>query len=311
VILLVTNRDDLTADWLIVELQRRSAPYVRFNTEDFPEHCAIRLRPDCATLQIRDVQLAAEEIEAVWYRRPVPPRPRPGLRPDEHAWAVQESAVALDGFWRALPARWVSRPDAIRHADSKPQQLSDAARLGFEVPDTEITNERDHVRRLFDRNPAGVICKPLRDGRVRSEGRSLLFTSAISREDLKRPLEEPHVFQALVPKRYDVRVTVIGSDVFAVRITVDDEADGSTDWRRADPSQLRYRHEELPPDIRDLCRRLIDGYGLSFGAIDLARRPDGGYTFFELNPNGQWAFVEQRAGVPLRARLADLLVDGA
>jgi hypothetical protein len=41
--------------------------------------------------------------------------------------------------------------------------------------------------------------------------------------------------------------------------------------------------------------------------VDLARRPDGSYTFFELNPNGQWAWIEQRTSVPLRAHLADLL----
>jgi hypothetical protein len=50
---------------------------------------------------------------------------------------------------------------------------------------------------------------------------------------------------------------------------------------------------------------------LAFAAIDLARRPDGGYTFFELNPNGQWAWLEQRTGIPLRSRLADLLQGGS
>lgn len=52
---------------------------------------------------------------------------------------------------------------------------------------------------------------------------------------------------------------------------------------------------------------MTHSYGLRFAAIDLARRTDGGYTFFELNPNGQWAWVEQMTGLPLRAALANEL----
>jgi hypothetical protein len=50
---------------------------------------------------------------------------------------------------------------------------------------------------------------------------------------------------------------------------------------------------------------------LHFGAIDLAQRPDGGFTFFEVNPNGQWAWVEQRTGLPLRSHMVDLLTSGS
>lgn len=307
-ILLVTNRDDLTADWLIVELQRRDVDYVRFNTEDYPQRCSIRWRVDAASLTIGSSKLRAKDITAVWYRRPVAPRPRPGLSPDEEAWVVREASAALDGFWRTLDARWVSQPDAIHRADSKPQQLADASKLGFEIPDTEITSDVEHVRALLNRSGV-VVCKPLRDGRVRRRGRSLLFTSRIELDDLGSVLEEPYLFQGLVPKRYDIRVTVIGDAVLAARIETDGAPDGRIDWRRAPPADVRYAPEELPDDLADRCRLLVNHYGLAFGALDLARRPDGGYTFFELNPNGQWAFVEQRTGLPLRARLVDVLLD--
>jgi len=40
-ILIVTNRQDQTADFLILELKSRKADYVRFNTEDFPNKVAM------------------------------------------------------------------------------------------------------------------------------------------------------------------------------------------------------------------------------------------------------------------------------
>jgi glutathione synthase/RimK-type ligase-like ATP-grasp enzyme len=67
--------------------------------------------------------------------------------------------------------------------------------------------------------------------------------------------------------------------------------------------------EQLPTQIEERCIALVEAYGLSFGAIDLVRRTSGEYVFLELNPNGQWAWVEQLCGLPLRARLADHLLE--
>lgn len=119
---------------------------------------------------------------------------------------------------------------------------------------------------------------------------------------------EPYLFQALAPKRYDIRVTVIGDEVFAARIVSQVRPESMVDWRKARPGALKHEVEDLPAAVAQRCVELCRHYGLAFGAIDLALRPDGGYTFFELNPNGQWAWVEQRTGLALRSRLADLLL---
>ena len=306
-LLVVTNRDDLTADWLIVEVQRRGAQYVRFNTEDYPQQAMIHWSVDDARLVLGACEIAAEDIRSVWFRRPVSPLLRPGLTVEEAEWALRETSEALEGFWRTLDARWVSRPSLIRLADSKPLQLLDAVALGFDVPETEITNSASRVHALMERSQEGVVCKPLLNGRVRSSGRSLLFTSIVPPALLDTLADEPHLFQALVPKRYDIRVTVIGDDVFATRIEPQPGSEINVDWRRLRPEALSFGAETLPDDVAERCLRLVHHYGLAFGAIDLARRVDGGYTFFELNPNGQWAFVEHRTGQPLRARLADIL----
>ncbi len=310
-ILVISNREDLTADWLILELQRRGTPYVRFNTEDYPQRVALDWSIDEQRLHFAGRELTGEDIDAVWYRRPVPPQLRPGLPAEEEAWATREAAEALEGFWRTLRARWISPLPAIRLADCKALQLRDAVALGFDVPDTEITSSVARVRALVERSQHGVICKPLRDGRVRGHGRSLLFTSMLEADRLQNLDQEPHLFQALVQKRHDIRVTVIGDEIFSTRIESEVGFETAVDWRRSDPDSLRYQPDTLPDEIAERCRALVRHYGLSFAAIDLALREDGGHTFFEINPNGQWAFIEQRTGQPLRAALADLLTGAA
>lgn len=311
-LLIVTERGDFHADWLVLELEARGAPFVRFNTEDYPQRAGLSWRSNGAgTLKLSGREHPVEDFHAVWYRRPVPPQMPSDTSPAAAAWARSEAREALLGVWRNLDAVWVNHPDRNRVAESKLRQLRVAAELGFEVPATLVSNEAATVREFIAAHPAGVICKPLHDGRVPvGEDERVFFTARVDPETV--PLDdlgpEPYLFQALVSKRSDIRATVIGDDVFAVRIESQSEVETQTDWRRGRPGSLHHEVMRLPGELEERCVSLCRHFGLLFGAIDLAHRPDGGYSFFEVNPNGQWAWVEQRTGLPLRAHLADLLL---
>ncbi len=315
-LLVVTNRDDLTADWLVVELNERRARFERFNTEDYPRDVSLRWTPDNAALlglPGSDVDLA--EVTSVWYRRPVAPRAPEDVDEELAEWAVREAQEALDGMWRTLDARWVNHPDANQASGCKPEQLSRAARRGLVIPPTLVTNDPEQLREFATSVGPKLVCKPLYEGWIPLRAGELGFwTSAFSvvRDDELAELSgEPYLFQALVDKSYDVRVTVIGGNAYAVGIGSQASPDSEVDWRRGDVDRLDHWIEELPSEVAGQCIELVADYGLLFGAIDLARRADGTYVFFELNPNGQWAWLEHRTGLPLRARLADLLLEPA
>jgi glutathione synthase/RimK-type ligase-like ATP-grasp enzyme len=306
--MLVTHREDLTADWLVVELHRRGAPFVRVNTEDYPTRCTLCWTPLEAWLQVGEKRLHASEVDAVWWRRPLAPQLPADLSPQEALWAAGEAQAAIEGFWRSVDAHWVNPPMANAAADCKPEQLRRASALGFDVPASLVSNDTDAAR-AFSGEHERVICKTLREGVVPvGDSSGAFYTEPVNAEHLSAlgglgP--EPYLFQELVEKRYDIRVTVIGERVLACRIESQEQA--RTDWRKADAEALPHAVEEVPPEIARRCALLAGSYGLRFAAIDLARRTDGGYTFFELNPNGQWAWVEQLTGLPLRSALADEL----
>lgn len=308
-LLIVTSRADYTADWLILELRERGEDFVRFNTEDFPEAMSVRWSSNGATvlrLGARELDLAS--VSAVWYRRPAVPLV--DLADPSAVWAAGESREALDGLWKTLDALWVNHPDRNRLAECKPEQLRRAAGLGFTVPASIVTNDPEAAAAFASEHPDGVVCKPLRSGRVGNGTTSKLFFTTLLDAPALAALDgigpEPYLFQAFVPKRYDVRVTVIGSDALAARIDSQSDPDATVDWRRGDPRGLGHEVEELPPEVEARCIELVASYGLNFGAIDLAATGRG-YVFFEINPNGQWAWLEQAVNLPLRARLVDLL----
>lgn len=315
-ILVVTNREDHTADWLILELVNRDAKFFRFNTEDYVADTKLTWAPPhSAHLDVRGRVCDLSSVTSVWYRRPVSPRVSNDLSAEKASWAIGEAREVLEGMWRAhRDLLWVNHPDRNLAASSKPEQLAVARSVGFLVPDTLITNAPEEVRDFAQSRGEGIICKPLRNGRLSVEGKEhLFFTSLLGQEALKSLSEvgpEPYLFQELIKKRYDVRVTVIGDDAFAARIQSQRSSDGRVDWRRGEPARLHHEIEQLPEEVKQRCVDLVKRYGLQFGAIDLAVDLEGRYVFFELNPNGQWAWIEQVTGLPLRSRLADLLQHG-
>ena len=74
--------------------------------------------------------------------------------------------------------------------------------------------------------------------------------------------------------------------------------------------RARYEPYDLPADVRGALLETVTGLGLRFCSADLILTPDGRHVFPDLNPNGQWLWLELEAGLPLSAAMADLLAAG-
>jgi glutathione synthase/RimK-type ligase-like ATP-grasp enzyme len=121
----------------------------------------------------------------------------------------------------------------------------------------------------------------------------------------------PLVVQAYVRKTLEVRVTVVGSDVFAAEIHSQATRRTLVDWRRYDRTNTPHAVHTLPPEIAERCLGLVRAMGLAYGAIDLVLTPEGHYVFLEINPNGQYMWIEHLTGLPITDRLVRLLVERA
>jgi glutathione synthase/RimK-type ligase-like ATP-grasp enzyme len=55
----------------------------------------------------------------------------------------------------------------------------------------------------------------------------------------------------------------------------------------------------------------VERLGLCYGAIDMVLTPDGRYVFLEINPNGQYLWIEEAAGLPISDAICDLLMSGS
>ena len=229
------------------------------------------------------------------------------LSPGTREFCERETRAFLEGVLATLPTqRWLSSPQAIWRSEHKPYQLAVAAQLGFTLPHTIMTNDEKAARDFAEGRP--LVAKAVNSGYIAGpDGNQAIFTSALDTgdlEDLGGLVLAPVTFQEKIEKSSDIRVTVVGDEVFAAEILSQGRESSKVDWRATDDPNLEHRTHELPAALAHRCRHLVSHLGLSFGAIDFALKADGTYVFFEINPNGEWLWLEDRVGLPISDRIA-------
>jgi glutathione synthase/RimK-type ligase-like ATP-grasp enzyme len=140
----------------------------------------------------------------------------------------------------------------------------------------------------------------------------LLFTNVIDqsfvRENGSAIERAPGIYQTVIEKAYELRITVVEHAIFAVRINSQDNEVTSLDWRR-DLDGVRYAVEpDLPEKFRDRLLAFHSRAGLVYGAYDFIVTPGGEYVFLEVNQVGQWLWIEDATGVQVSAAIASTLV---
>ena len=310
-VLLVTASYDKSCEYVQSALGKNGTPYFRLDTDRFPSEIQAIFDPQ-NTLTISDGSrvISGNDVKSVWYRRHATPNLPEHLEPGVREFCEREARAFLDGALATLPTpHWLSPREAISRCERKPFQLSLAADLGFSIPSTVMTNHIHTVRRFSQEHD--LVAKAVSAGYIKGlEGNQAIFTSALAEsdfEDLTGLALAPVTFQEHVEKLSDIRVTVVADDVFAAEILSQERASSRVDWRATDDPALPHRNHELPADIRRRCRDFVTQLGLVFGAIDFALRPDGTYLFFEINPNGEWLWLEDQLGFPIASRIASWL----
>jgi glutathione synthase/RimK-type ligase-like ATP-grasp enzyme len=115
----------------------------------------------------------------------------------------------------------------------------------------------------------------------------------------------PTIFQELIEGPRDVRVTMIGTTCFAA--AMESGSSQHVDSRLAlDVPVAGY---ELPACVQASLVRLMTRLGLKFAAVDIKESSDGTFYFLELNPQGQFLYVEILTGLPIAAAMAKYLTD--
>jgi hypothetical protein len=303
-VLIVAEANDLHAAAMAAVLrEHHGIDAIRLDLHDFPEQVSsFRMGRTAVSASFGGIQL--DDVQSVWWRRPRPCGVPVSTSASDDSYRQAECDSFIQGLLLSLPVRWVNDPRAERTANRKIVQLRAAQQLGLAVPETLITNEPEEARAFIESRPHAVICKRV------GTTRDFSPTRIVTERDMTRLnsiRSSPTIFQDYIEADADLRIAWVGGHECTVRID-SQSGTGRVDSRL--DSSVDFSPCELPRSVGAALSELMASLGLIFGVIDIRLGADGQYYFLEVNPQGQFAYMQIKTGMPIFEPLADLLVTG-
>ena len=209
-----------------------------------------------------------------------------------------------ESIHRLSSVKSVNAPDARMRARLKPVQLAKAWSIGFSIPRTSVGN-------VIPPKSLGesIFFKPLTSD-IPAEGASA-FPDRFDRSELEALNENtklcPSIYQEYCEKQYELRVCVFGDNVYSFALDSQNIEAAKVDWRRVILPDGAISEVSLSDDEEEKCRSIVKALGLDYGILDLVRDLSGNLIFLEVNPDGQWLWLQSQTGVDLAGPFARFL----
>jgi glutathione synthase/RimK-type ligase-like ATP-grasp enzyme len=323
-ILITTNKEDVHPTPVIERLRTENVPVFRLNTEALLTDYAFcwQSNSEGADFWIKNIQngleLQGSAITSVWERRPETPSTLALQNTPEINQHNLKEALGFLQFLRYYLKDIYSIGSIVndRVAASKMLQLRIAGEIGFVTPDTCFSNRKEDIVK-FAAHYEYLTLKSIENDFIWDETNDLeyvFYAQKIKSDALVNLPEETFTqtvsfVQNYVEKAYELRITVVGRQVFACKIDSQllEEDKGKVDWRQGYDYGLKYEQYELPQEISGKCILFLKQLGLNFGCFDFIVTPAREFVFLECNPNGQWLWIEHATGMQISKAIAETL----
>ena len=332
-VLILTHDYDPEVTFLTIKLRSKGIPCIRLNTNDIPDE-QLRVRYSIGPgspkpnieFALGQQEFSPSRVSAVLLRQF--DLKEANFYGNEFAreYSLQQWSSAFQILQGSLGCKWINSLGATIQANDCIRQLSAAKAVGFDIPETLITNDPTTAMDFYSLHEGNIIVKGLNHHDL-VVGNKLYSTYARPVSDLQLLIREgglaaaPCVWQQKITKRSELRITVIGENVFAAEL-------GSRVLGEKNPHNVDIHHylsdsnfpikkvDRLSDKIVDGCIKLAKSLGLEYAAIDFAidredyDDDDANITkaiFLEVNPTGEWYWIESKTGLRMTDAMADLI----
>ncbi|MDQ1097017.1 MULTISPECIES: MvdC/MvdD family ATP grasp protein [Chryseobacterium] len=322
-ILIITHTgDNFSIEKVTEYIENNGFEVIRFDVDLYPiQNRLSTLFEDgkwISVLETSETKYRLDDIAAVWYRRAY--NIGSGLKEEMDAKfygaAMGEIRNTLFGFLESIDAYSLGKPSVYRRLDSKEEQLKIADKIGLKIPETCMTNNPEQARQFILKHK-NVIGKMQTGFAIYEDGvENVVFTNVID-EDKLEELDSlqycPMQFQTRIEKKKELRVTIVGQDIYAFEIDSQKSEAAKIDWRKDGINLIdQWVETQLPREIELKLLELLDVYHVDYGAIDIILSPEDDYYFIEINAAGEFFWLDNLTdGNQISKSIADLLCDKA
>ncbi len=313
-VLIITRSDDNDCVKLVADhLVEMGEEVLRFDTDHYPTKIRVSSDPLGETwFRTENEKYPLSQVSAIWYRRFFAGGQLPLDLGDTREVCVHEARRTLYGTIAASPAFQLDPLICVRKADHKELQMKRAHHFGLELPRTLFSNDPEQVKEFFEAESGQLIAKMQSSFALYREGVELVvFTTKLDSsnlDELDRLCYCPMIFQEFLPKKLDIRSTVVGKQVFTAAIDSQKHQHTSVDWRRDGEGTLDdWFPFDLPPTVQSSLLALVEDFGLNYAAADFVLTTDDRLVFLEINAGGEWLWLRSHHHLPIDRALAEVL----
>jgi hypothetical protein len=121
--------------------------------------------------------------------------------------------------------------------------------------------------------------------------RAVVFATKVPEGELDP--NEPWLIQDCIEADADITVVFVRGQLFPFELARTFTA-RSVDWRvvSLEPQFSRWAPHSLPEEVEHSIRAYMARLSLDYGRLDLMRRSSGEYVFLEVNPHGEWGWLD-------------------
>lgn len=293
---------------------RLEAAGVAFRVLDIYDPCSDGI--DIPVSETIDVCLAAGDNDpllpsVVWWR----------IKPEFHVathsieafydqqFTLKEWLAALEYVAeRYEDCAWVNSRTANRIGTNKIRQLVLASEFGFNVPRTLFSSNPDRICDFLGSLDKSLCVHKTITPYISPDGK-MKYTSIVDTATIRSCLSEvracPGIFQQFVKSSFELRITVVDSELFVAKVR---KSSDEPDWRRDVGADI-YSRFVVPSKFQDSLLAFHRRLGLVYAAYDFVVDERGELIFLEVNPAGQWLWLEERLDLPISSSLAQHLAN--
>ncbi|GAA6617373.1 MvdD family ATP-grasp ribosomal peptide maturase [Scytonema sp. NUACC26] len=322
VLIITFSQDNESIPLVIKAIEARGEKAFRFDTDRFPIEVQLDIYhgdSERAIITDGEQKLDLNDVCSVWYRRMRYGEKIPETMDKQFREAsIKESRATVRGLIASIKGFHFDKISSVDLTNNKQLQLQVAREVGLLTPRTLTSNNPEAVKQFASEcKEQGIVTKMLSSFAIFGERGEefVVFTNPVTDDDLEN-LEGlrfcPMTFQENLSKALELRTTIVGHRVFTAAVDSQRLERATYDWRKEGRALSEsWQPYDLPEDIEKKLLKLMGYFGLNYGAIDIIVTPDGRHIFLEINPVGEFFWLEIFSPhFPISHAIAEILLTG-